>query len=146
MAYRNIICPIDGSELGNKALEEAIYISKATGARLILLHVVEKWYQSAHLVTDSEEWQLIHNDWLKKGRELLDSELVKVKEKGSKDVETVLRDGDAAYEIIATAVESKADLIIMASHRYSPIGKLFMGSVIDNVTKRAPCPVLWVFK
>lgn len=146
MDYKNIICPIDGSELGDKALDEAVYISKVTGAKLTLLHIVEKWYQSAHLVTDSDEWQAIHKGWLDKGKGLLEDEADKVRTKGVKHIETVLRDGDASYEIIAAAVERKADLIVMASHRYSPVGKLFLGSIIDKVTKRSPCPVLWVFK
>lgn len=146
MEYNNIICPIDGSELGNKAVEEAAYISKVSGAKLILLNVVEKWYRSADVVTDSSEWQEIHEKWLDDGMELLKREEARLKKEGINNIESVLRDGDAAYEIVAAAAERKADLIVMASHRYSPLGKLFMGSVIDKVTKKAPCPVLWVFK
>ncbi|MBI5560978.1 MAG: universal stress protein [Deltaproteobacteria bacterium] len=67
------------------------------------------------------------------------------KEAGVKNLRTVLRDGDASHEIVALAVEEKADLIIMATHRYSPVGKLFAGSVTDKVSRHAPCPVLWVF-
>lgn len=146
MEYNNIICPIDGSELGNKAVEEAAYISKVSGAKLILLNVVEKWYRSADVVTGSSEWQEIHEKWLDDGMELLKREEARLKKEGINNIESVLRDGDAAYEIVAAAAERKADLIVMASHRYSPLGKLFMGSVIDKVTKKAPCPVLWVFK
>lgn len=146
MDYNNILCPTDGSELSDKALEQAAYISKISGARLLLLHVVEKWYRSAHLVTDSDEWDKIHVEWLKEGENLLEKQVDKLQGMGAKNVETLLRDGDAAYEIIAAAIERKADIIVMASHRYSPIGKLFMGSVTDKVTQKAPCPVLWVFK
>ena len=74
----------------------------------------------------------------------MEKEAAKLKEKGVKDVEMVLRDGDAAHEIIALAMEQRADLIIMATHRYSPV-EIFMGSVTDKVTKSSPCPVLWVF-
>lgn len=146
MEYKNIICPVDGSELGGRALEEAAYITKISGANLVLLNVVEKWYRSADVVTDSKEWQDIHEGWLKDGMAILEKEAAKLKKSGIKNIETVLRDGDAAYEIVAAAAERNADLIVMASHRYSPVGKLFMGSTIDKVTKKAPCPVLWVFK
>jgi len=146
MEYNNIICPVDGSELGDKTMEEAAYISKISGAKLILLNVVEKWYRSADVVTNSPEWQEIHEKWLDEGMELLKREDARLKKEGINNIEPVLRDGDAAYEIIALAMERRADLIVMASHRYSPLGKLFMGSVIDKVTKKAPCPVLWVFK
>lgn len=146
MEYKSILCPIDGSELSEKVEDAGVYLSKISGAKLILLNVVEKWYRSTHLVTDSTEWQNIHTNWLNEGRGILEKEAAKLKEKGVKDVEMVLRDGDAAHEIIALAMEQRADLIIMATHRYSPVGKFFMGSVTDKVTKSSPCPVLWVFK
>lgn len=146
MEYKNIICPIDGTELSERAEEEAAYLCKVSGAKLSLLHVVEKWYRSAHLVTDSEEWNTIHEEWLNKGRDYLDKEANKCETLGVKNIDTVLRDGDAAHEIVALAVETKADLIVMSTHRYSSVGKLFIGSVTDKVTRHSPCPVMWVFK
>jgi len=146
MEYKNIICPVDGSELGDHAMEEAAYISKVSGAKLILLNVVEKWYRSADVVTDSPEWQEIHEKWLNEGIELLKKEEARLKKEGINNIESVLRDGDASHEIIALAMERRADLIVMSSHRYSPVGKIFMGSITDRVTKKSPCPVLWVFK
>ncbi|MFZ3090424.1 MAG: universal stress protein [Nitrospirota bacterium] len=146
MEYKNIICAIDGSELSNRVEETGAYISKLSGAKLILLNIVEKWYRSADVVTDSPEWGSIHEGWLKEGKSLLEKEAAKLREKGVKNIETVLRDGDAAHEIVALAVERNADIIIMATHRYSAVGKLFMGSVTDKVTRHSPCPVLWLFR
>ncbi len=146
MDYKTIVCPVDGSELSELAESHAAYLSRVSGAKLILLHVVEKWYHATHIVTDSSEWQAIHEEWLKKGQELLDKEETRLRETGVTNISTLLRDGDASHEIIALAVEKRADLVVMASHRYTPIGKLFMGSVIDRVTKKSPCPVLWIFK
>ena len=145
MTYKTIICPVDGSELGDKAMLHAAYLSKTCGAKLILLHVSEKTYRSAHIVTNSKEWQAIHEGWLNEARELLHKEKDKLASEGLNNVDLTYRDGEASNEIVAEADEKRADLIVMASHRYTPVGKLFMGSVIDKVTKRAPCPVLWVF-
>ncbi len=145
MKYKNIICPVDGSELTEKAVEVASYLSKISDAKLILLNVVEKWYRSEPIVTNSKEWAAIHEEWLNEGRELLEKQAKALQESGVKHMETVLREGDAAYEILSLAGERSADLIVMATHRYSPVGKLFMGSVTDRVTKKSLCPVLWVF-
>jgi len=145
MSYKNIICPVDGSELGDRALDEAIYLTKISGATLILLYVSEKALKTA-LMSDSKEWDAIREGWLAEGRELLLKEKAKVEEAGVKNIEQVLRDGEVSNEIVAEAFEKGADIIVMASHRYSPVGKLFHGSIIDRVTKRSPCPVLWVFK
>lgn len=147
MNYRTIVCPVDGSELGDKALAEAVYLSGISGARLILVYVSEKAYQFAHMTTGSDEWDAIREGWLHEGKELLLQEKTRIEAAGAvTDVELILRDGEASNEIVAEAVEKKADLIVMASHRYSPVGKLFLGSTIDKVTKRAPCPILWVFR
>lgn len=146
MEYKTIICPVDGSELSMRAEETGAYISKISGAKLILLYVVEKWYRSADVITDSKEWKAIHEGWLNEGRELLEKEKKRLEGNGVKDIETALKDGDAAHEIVALAVERNADIIVMATHRYSPVGKLFMGSVTDKVTRHSPCPVLWIFK
>lgn len=145
MSYKNIICPVDGSDLGDKALDEAIYLSKISGAKLILLYVSEKAFKAV-LMSDSKEWDAIREVWLTEGRELLLKQKAKVEANGIKDIDLVLRDGEVSNEVIAEAVEKGADIIVMASHRYSPVGKLFHGSIIDRVTKRSPCPVLWVFK
>ncbi|MEK6725026.1 MAG: universal stress protein [Deltaproteobacteria bacterium] len=145
MSYKNIICPVDGSELGDRALDEAIYLSKISGAKLTLLYVSEKAYKAV-LMSDSNEWDSIREGWLAEGRELLLKERAKVEASGIKDCDQVLRDGEVSNEVISEAMEKGADLIVMASHRYSPVGKLFHGSVIDRVTKRSTCPVLWVFK
>lgn len=145
MEYKHIICPIDGSENSDVALKHAAYLSKTSGAQLTILHVVEKWYRAAGMVTNSEEWSTIHEDWLSKGRELLETTANRLRDEGLHNIETVLREGDASHEIVAISVEHRADLIVMATHRYSPMGKLFMGSVIDRVTKKSPCPILWVF-
>lgn len=145
MEYKHIICPIDGAEASDAALMHASYLCRISGAQLSILHVVEKWYRAAHLVTNSEEWGTIHEEWLNKGRELLDATAVKLRDEGLHNIKTVLREGDASHEIVALAVEERADLIVMATHRYSHTGKLFMGSVIDRVTKKSPCPIFWVF-
>lgn len=146
MEYRTIICPVDGTERTEKSLKHAAYLSKFTGAKVVLLNVIEKWYRASHLVTNSAEWEHIHKDWIEEGRAVVASAAERIKGYGAAHVETVLREGDASHEIVALAVENRADLIIMATHRYSPIGKIFTGSVTDNVTKKSPCPVLWIFQ
>ena len=145
MDYKLIICPIDNSGLKDKAIEISSYIAGMSGAKLVLLNVVEKWYRSEPMVTDSPEWTSIHEAWLDEGRELHESEAKKLVESGFKNIETILCEGDASHEIVAEAIKNRADLIVMATHRYSTAGKFFLGSVTDRVTKKSPCPVLWVF-
>ena len=54
------------------------------------------------------------------------------------------RDGDAATEIIAAAVDGAADLIVMGTHGRTGLARLTLGSVASTVTRHAPCSVLVV--
>jgi nucleotide-binding universal stress UspA family protein len=42
--------------------------------------------------------------------------------------------------------EKSAELIILASHVSSPIGKLLMGSRTHNIFKESPCPILRIVR
>ena len=53
MELKNILCPLDGTELTDKVEDAAQYLAKISNARIILLYVVEKWYRSEGLVTNS---------------------------------------------------------------------------------------------
>lgn len=59
-------------------------------------------------------------------------------------VEHRLVKGDAATEIVNPAAETKADVIVMGSHGRTGLGRLLLGSVAENVMRKAPCPVVTV--
>jgi len=59
-------------------------------------------------------------------------------------VETRLRQGDSAEEILSLAAELGCDLIVMGTHGRSGLGRLLMGSVAELVLAEADCPVLVV--
>lgn len=52
--------------------------------------------------------------------------------------------GDAAERLVDTARELSADLIIVGTHDWGPVGKLLHGSVSEAVVRDAPCDVMVV--
>ncbi len=52
--------------------------------------------------------------------------------------------GDLAEDLVRTAVEAGADLIVIGLRRRSPVGKLILGSGAQRILLEAPCPVLAV--
>jgi nucleotide-binding universal stress UspA family protein len=51
------------------------------------------------------------------------------------------RIGDAANELVETAEELGADLLVIGSHNRSRVERLFVGSVAEKVLHNARCPV-----
>lgn len=54
------------------------------------------------------------------------------------------RDGTVVEEILKTAQEISADLIVMGSHGHGPVYNLLVGSVTEGVLKAGQRPVLLV--
>jgi nucleotide-binding universal stress UspA family protein len=54
------------------------------------------------------------------------------------------RDGTVVEEILKTAREISADLIVMGSHGHGPVYNLLVGSVTEGVLKSGQCPLLLV--
>jgi len=59
-------------------------------------------------------------------------------------VRMVLRVGVPYREIVSEAEESKADIVLLATHGRGEIHRLLVGSVADRVIRMAPCPVFTV--
>jgi nucleotide-binding universal stress UspA family protein len=59
-------------------------------------------------------------------------------------VERHLVAGEPAAEILRLARTQKCDLIVMGTHGLAGLDRLLLGSVAEQVLRRAPCPVLTV--
>ena len=54
------------------------------------------------------------------------------------------RDGTVVEEVLQTATEIGADLIVMGSHGHGSVYNLLVGSVTEGILKAGKCPVLLV--
>jgi nucleotide-binding universal stress UspA family protein len=59
-------------------------------------------------------------------------------------METLVRDGDAAGEILGQAADMNADLLVLGTHGRSGFARLLLGSVTEKVLRKATCAVLTV--
>jgi nucleotide-binding universal stress UspA family protein len=60
------------------------------------------------------------------------------------DVEEMIVHGEASSEIVRVAKERKVDLIVIASHGRTGLGRILFGSTAEAVVRHATCPVLVV--
>jgi universal stress protein A len=129
-----ILCPVDFSEVTQRAVDYAIYLSRALGSRVDILHVFTRRH-GAHLDGSVE------NAGATELRRLLD-----VLEAGPLiDVVGRVDWGDPATRIIEIAAIERYDLILMARHSHGRTledARRFSPSVTDRVLAEATCPVL----
>lgn len=59
-------------------------------------------------------------------------------------VERLLVEGDPVEEILHTATATGADLIVVGTHGRGGLGRLVLGSVAEQILRRASCPVVTI--
>ncbi len=143
MQIKTVLFPTDFSQGARAAMDHAISLAKDYQSKLILLYVIQdisiaEWYipsslSAADLMEDMQKsaW----NEMDKWGAEV--SQAVK-------DVEKIVVRGVPFVEIIKTAKEKQADLIVIGTHGRTGIDHMLFGSTAEKVVRKAACPVLTV--
>lgn len=142
---RNILYPTDFSENSRYALEVACAIGRDQAAGVLLLHVLPRPLPATR-INDIPAVKAEHVEEDRKSyREEMAARLDNLREEAPlAQTESLLREGDAADVITRTAEEAPCDLIVMGTHGWTgDVGRL-MGSVTEEVTRKAPCPVVTV--
>ena len=137
---KRILVPTDFSECSEKAVAYAVPFAKQFGAELVIAYVVQAY------VPVPEMMALDSTGLLTGMRNNAQRELDKLRLRFSEDVKvkTLLRVGNPAKEIVSAADDINADLILLSTHGRTGVGRVFLGSVAEQVTRYARCPVLTV--
>ena len=135
-----ILHPTDFSARAENAFHVACALARDHHARLIVLHVREipvvAFGDFGQLPIELESQEAI--------RAKLDKLVGLRCGEGEVVIEHCLRIGDPAAEILTTAQDTHSDMIVMGTHGRTGLGRLLMGSVAEQVVRKAPCPVLTV--
>jgi nucleotide-binding universal stress UspA family protein len=151
--FCSILMPHDGSEMSDKALDEATKFAKLFSSKIILLHVVdERFTPPSILLSFIKERASLKEAKakllvvLKIGAEnMLGDRKEKIQMGSDIDVNIEIDVGSPFKEIVRVARSENADIIIMGSRRFKGIGKIkALGSVAMRVARTAPCPVMLV--
>lgn len=146
--YKNILLPVDGSELSQRAVEECISLAQSSGAKVTAFHVVSHFHLSPPWGASRAIHQKIekaHEDEaLLAAREMEERLVQRIKAEGI-DCEGLVVVGDHPYEeIIRQAEARKCDLIVMASHGRRGLNAVLIGSETVKVLTHSKTPVLVV--
>jgi nucleotide-binding universal stress UspA family protein len=135
---RTILHPTDLSDASRPAFAYACDLAGEYGARLVVLYAQEPILP---LVADGIMFPA--DDSV--ARAMARTELDALGPVGPTiDIERVLRDGPAVETTLGLADEVHADLIVMGTHGRGGLGRLLLGSVAEQVLRRAHVPVLFV--
>jgi nucleotide-binding universal stress UspA family protein len=129
----NMLIPTDFSEASDVALRYGVHMAQVFEARLFFLHVPRDAKDAALSIADFEAMQ----------RERL-SLVLPAEGLDRLRPEYAVRIGSPANEIVRYADARDIDLIVMGTHGRSGVMNLLMGSVAEDVVRRALCPVLLV--
>ncbi len=139
---KRIIVAIDFSEISMKAAKQAALIAKKNNAILHLVHVVDKHYESFAIIDPL----FFSKDFY---TNIADKATVKIatlaedlqKEFGIKTY-THVTVGSISEDVLKSAKELHADIIVMGTHGYKPIESLIIGSNAYRVLSKSKKPVL----
>ncbi|MFY9722166.1 MAG: universal stress protein [Azonexus sp.] len=146
--YRNILVAIDDSETSRCALDEAINITRATGAKLHIVHVADEVLLGMHQRTVSTTLNLDHAMAAIRGAgaKILDDARTAA---SGIDAETILLETmkrRVSEVLVDKSRELGCDLIVIGRHGQRGLARLILGSVAEQVAKIADASVLLVRK
>ncbi|KAB2881281.1 universal stress protein [bacterium] len=149
VTIKNIVVPTDFSEAASHALDYALSLAKTFQAKIYLMHVFEPivYYSDAPMGMPDliELEQNVRGVAEQSLQSILDKQIKEHEtEFGAIPVETILAQGKPFIEIIQTAKEKNADLIVLSTHGRSALEHILLGSVTEKVVRKAHCPVLTI--
>jgi len=142
-----ILVPTDFSTEAGFALDAAISLAARTGAKILLLHVVEGFIPGSFATQGgipenlSEEAFMIQ--LMEKGKRDLAS-LVGSKNLENRNVVTKIKVGNPYHHIAQDILDDKADLVIMGSQGTSGYEEVLIGSNTERVVRHSKCPVITI--
>jgi nucleotide-binding universal stress UspA family protein len=146
--FKNVLVPLDGSEVSEQALKYASEIVDPEGGRLTLLMAIDipervavAYYPG--IVSIANDDDLVHDKLVPQAEEYLARQVESLHHLGFK-VEPMTVVDDAATAIVDRAEELDVDAIVMSTHGRSGLSRWLFGSVTGKVLSVATRPVFVV--
>jgi universal stress protein E len=133
MTVKRLIAATDLSDRSGPALRRAAMLGSQFSAELQILHVVDD-DQPAAVVAQER----------KQAEEILGAQAATLTETAGGQPSVTVAAGDPFQEIVRTATDTGADLVVMGPHRRRILRDVFIGTTIERVRRTGHHPVLMV--
>lgn len=135
MELSHILVPLDESALSRLSLEPAYLLARKFDAAVRLLIVVDQGAASVlQAIADSEGIPI-----QRAAEAMLEQAAAEYPDVNT--ATTVIIDDDPAHAIVSFAGKHPIDLIVMATHGRSGVGRWLLGSVTSKVLRSSPAPI-----
>jgi nucleotide-binding universal stress UspA family protein len=142
-SYQRVLVGTDGSETSYRAVDRAAAIAREAGAQLVLVSAYrplsQREQQDAAAQLGAEAYKVTGAH---PAEDILREASTRVGD--GVDVDTVAVEGDPVDALVRTAVDRKADLLVVGNRGLNSLTGRLLGSVPSVVTHRAQCDVLIV--
>ena len=135
---RSILIATDFSQPSEKALRHSLALARFYGSRFCLAHVVS----SLALTMAGPEAIAACEDAASREAALLEASLVRTGALTGIQYNFIVRRGELWPELREIIRQESTDLLIVGTHGRHGVGKLFFGSVAEQIFRQADCPVL----
>lgn len=123
VSIQNILCPVNDSAVARRSLQLATKLAECLDATVTALHVKEQ--DSKGQIPDLRDWIGTHG-------------------RPQREIRELNREGEPSKEIIAVALETRCDLLILGAHHRLFFDSTVIGTTTVRTVRHAPCPVLTV--
>lgn len=135
---KNVLFLTDFSPAASAAVPYARELAKRFGAQIHALHVRGP---VVNPMTDPSTWAALEEA----SETTKEVEIAKLRKSFPAMEPDILVEEGALWSSLASVVEKKSiDVIVLGTRGRSGIGKFFLGSVAEEVFRRAPCPVMTI--
>lgn len=115
---------------GQAALDKGIEIAKSRGERLLVVNASPGGQKEDDSLADTQDYERVQR--------ILDGSGLKT------ELKQYVRGNSAVEEIESLVATQQVSLLVIGLRKRSPVGKLILGSVAQDILLSVPCPVLCV--
>ena len=133
----------DFSETSQKAIAYAKKMTSQMECKLGIVHI----FDSSLIQTPLPYYPAEHHfldEFIKKARDKGKIKLDETAKDVGENCEVYFLEGKPSKQLIKFVEENDVDLLILGTHGYTGLSRLFLGSVAESVLRKAQCPVLTI--
>jgi nucleotide-binding universal stress UspA family protein len=141
--FRSILVPLDQSPLAEQAIPVALAIAERTQGKVKLVHV-HRELRPLFPLEPRQDYVKVRLAMRKSEREYLRTLTRHLQRQIGRAVSGAMLEGSVARTLAKYVRDIRADIVVMTSHGYGGLRRVWLGSVADELVRTLKVPVLLV--